>query len=50
MHAALRACPDVVGWFGASLIERIPIERAVREATAAFEHANPAALALDGAR
>jgi predicted TIM-barrel enzyme len=48
VNAALSACPDVVGWFGASAIERLPIERAVREATAAFKHANPAGLALDG--
>lgn len=37
VHAALAACPEAVGSFGASTIERLPIERAVRAATAAFK-------------
>lgn len=48
VHAALADCPALAGSFGASVIERLPIERAVRAATAAFKHANPAWLALDG--
>jgi predicted TIM-barrel enzyme len=32
-----RASPGVVGYFGASTLERAPIERAVREATAAYK-------------
>jgi predicted TIM-barrel enzyme len=47
VHAALADCPTLAGSFGASAIERLPIERAVRAATAAFKHTNPAALALD---
>jgi predicted TIM-barrel enzyme len=48
VHAALADCPALAGSFGASAIERLPIERAVRAATTAFKQANPAGLALDG--
>ena len=48
VHAALADCPALAGSFGASAIERLPIERAVRAATAAFKQANSAGLALDG--
>jgi len=37
VHAALAACPGIVGMFGASAIERVPVERAVSEATAGFK-------------
>jgi predicted TIM-barrel enzyme len=37
VHRVLRDCPRVTGSFGASTLERAPIERAVREATAAYK-------------
>jgi predicted TIM-barrel enzyme len=52
VRRVLCASPGVVGYFGASTLERVPIERAVRRATAAYKaapplQANPRRLDLD---
>jgi predicted TIM-barrel enzyme len=41
VRRVLRAIPGVVGYFGASTLERTPIERAVRKATAAYKAGLP---------
>jgi len=41
-QAFLSVCPDCHGFYGASAMERLPTERAIREQTAAFGNLNRA--------